>query len=62
MKLTPYNNGEALEYLRAKTFIFLMSGEIDGCGGPLRDELFELVSDMTIEGAAEAIRSFEATQ
>ena len=62
MKITPHNKDAAIEMLRARAFLFMMSGECRGDGGPLGDALWDLVGDMTEREAKDAIAAFQQTQ
>lgn len=61
MKLAPYNLHEAIEMLKARAFLVLMTEPIHLDQGHPED-LWEIVGGMTEDEAHEAIAAFEATQ
>lgn len=62
MRLTPYNQAEAIEMLRARAFLLLMSDEVRSVETPNAAALWRIVSDMSRADASSAIKAFEATQ
>lgn len=62
MKITQYNKDEAIEYLRALAFKFLMSDEVGSVDGEFAKPLWDVAGDMSEADAEHAIRSFKATQ
>lgn len=62
MKLTPYNQQMAIEMLRARAFLLLMSDEVKSLDGEYASALFDLVGDMSDDEARDAIIAFNATQ
>lgn len=64
MRITPYNQQEAIEMLLGRTLLFFM-GEHDKPLDELGEHgaaLWDLCSGMSTEDAALAIKHFEATQ
>jgi hypothetical protein len=62
MKITPYNKDAAIEMLRARAFLLLMSDEVRSLKGENAAALFDIVGDMSEVAAREAIANFEETQ
>lgn len=62
MKITPHNESLAIEMLRARAFLLIMSDECSGIDGEHAAALFEIVGDMDQRQAHEAIEAFDATQ
>lgn len=53
---------EAINMLKGRALLLLMSDEVRDLNGGHAAKLFDLVGDMTREEAVEAIKIFEATQ
>ena len=62
MRITPYNQLEAIEMLQARAFLLLMSGEVASLDGELSAPLWDLVGHWNEDDARQAIAAFEATQ
>lgn len=62
MKITPYNQNEAIEALRGRALQLLMSDEVASLDGERASALFDWVGSISLDDAASAIRAFEATQ
>ena len=62
MRITPCNKDEAIEMLRGRALLLLMSDEVASLEGEFAAPLWELVGSMDEAEARDAIRAFDATQ
>ena len=62
MKITHYNKGEAIEMLKGRAFLLLMSDEVKSLDGEHAAALWDLVGDFNEEQSRRAIAVFDTTQ
>lgn len=62
MKITPFNQSEAIEMLQGRAFLLLTSPEVKGLDGKYASPLWDMVGHLSLRQAEEAIAAFEATQ